>query len=85
MMLNNYLNKHNINIDLLIIKSSNINHFFMNMASIHKKANCQIAAIYGSSSIPESGFVVVFDEGKRYKVHFIKKETGWIITGAEEI
>ena len=57
----------------------------MNIAKIHHEANSLIAATYGTSGIPDFGSVIVSDEGKSYRVHFQKKETGWIITRTEAI
>lgn len=57
----------------------------MNIAKIRREANSLIAATYGTTGIPEFGSVIVSVEGKSYRVHFQKKETGWIITRTEAI
>lgn len=59
--------------------------FTMDMIKIHYEANLKIRRTYGSTSIPENGYVVVTVDEIKYAVHFVKKETGWIIVRTERL
>ena len=57
----------------------------MDYNEIHNEANLKMAVTYGVTGIPPKGYIIVTVDNKSYKVHFERKEDGWLLRHIEEI
>lgn len=62
----------------------------MDTPKIYNMANCKISKTYGSTSVPDTGSVIVTDNNQRYEVFFEKVSeeydpNGWIPLNVVEI